>query len=461
MFTLGRWRAALAAFGVAVAATFLLVGISPAQACTCPATGQPSTGNMCPNSTTPPFTYSACPTSSSSGPISITPRLDATEYVRYRQNSLDNPNYTGSTNDGFDLDKFMKDNPQYFPEYQSTVGTGTKHLGVAVGTPDVPISIDTRGGGSNVSYSGATITDTAGAVAASTLATSSRTTFANAGAGATFDVSRLFSVPGSLQLRAGLDYDHADMSYGTNAPLAAAGIFSAGSLSRDQYTVSGTFDYDARGAYYLKGGVAVGVGNGVLNNSVTGGVGNFNNNNYAVGLAAGKVFTLFDMVNGGSSAGIFTKAPTKPASGGYVIGLDLSGNVGYFNSRDGGFTDSAGFTNGAEQMQYGDIGARAKLFAVVPGSNLLWMPYVEATVDQRVGYSHTLAIPNQALAAADTLSFNDATTFWGGRLGIDARTRNGWTIGVSGFYNASSDTKIVGGTAFLKIPLDLLMSARY
>jgi hypothetical protein len=67
-----------------------------------------------------------------------------------------------------------------------------------------------------------------------------------------------------------------------------------------------------------------------------------------------------------------------------------------------------------------------------------------------------------ALAGGDAVNFSDGTTFVGAQAGLDVRTRNGWTVGVNGFYSHSSDTDIAGGRAYVKIPFGpAVVAARY
>jgi hypothetical protein len=106
---------------------------------------------------------------------------------------------------------------------------------------------------------------------------------------------------------------------------------------------------------------------------------------------------------------------------------------------------------------------QATLFAAVRNNGLTWTPYVTGSVDWRFGYSHVANFPGQAaLATGDALTFDDATTFVGAKAGFDVKMTNGWIVGANGFYDHSSDTDIVGGKAYLKIPFGATnVSARY
>jgi hypothetical protein len=84
-------------------------------------------------------------------------------------------------------------------------------------------------------------------------------------------------------------------------------------------------------------------------------------------------------------------------------------------------------------------------------------------VNWRFDYSHVANFPGQlALATGDALTFADATTYVGGKVGLDVKMTNGWTVGANGFYEHSSDTEIVGGKAYVKIPFgETAVTARY
>jgi hypothetical protein len=140
----------------------------------------------------------------------------------------------------------------------------------------------------------------------------------------------------------------------------------------------------------------------------------------------------------------------------------VSGHIGYFKSRTNGFTDSSGFIFGTGEAKSGDVGARARLFALVAANGWLWMPYVSATVDREFGVSNTLDIPSQAaLPGGDVIGIQTAKTFGGGDLGIDVRGSNGVTVGVKGFYEASADTNFIGGSVTVKVPLNYTPKAAW
>lgn len=182
---------------------------------------------------------------------------------------------------------------------------------------------------------------------------------------------------------------------------------------------------------------------------VTTATGGFNTNGLTGDVEAGHVFTLADTISGAASERTAKGLP--PAPEGYDLRLDLSGHGGYDWASSNGFTDSTGFTSGTSRYQYGDIGAKAKLEALVPAPGILWMPYIEATLDQHLGTIDQLNVPEQAgVTVADLVKYSDANTFWGGRIGLSTRMRAGLSLGVNGFVSASSDLTIVGGEVFIK-----------
>jgi hypothetical protein len=137
-----------------------------------------------------------------------------------------------------------------------------------------------------------------------------------------------------------------------------------------------------------------------------------------------------------------------------MLGLDVSAHVGYFTARGDPYTDTTGFTYGEAKVHTGDVGARAKLLAAFPVNQLIWMPYVAATVDRNFDYSTTASIPDQpGFLGGDFYTIFQAKTFWGVEGGLDVRGPYGWLVGIKGFYSGSSDTSVTGGSLILKMPL--------
>jgi len=315
-------------------------------------------------------------------------------------------------------------------------------------SPTGGIDAFAAGGGSVTRSSGYGVTDSAGLLAPGTTTPSIRDVSGGGGIAGSYKVSGL-PANQSLSFSGFFDYARDNITLGTITGLAAG---NAGSGQTDTYTFGGSFLYSI-GATYLRGSAAYDFGHGSESLNLDGSAGSFSTHGYSADLKLGHVFVLLNTISSGNPA-MPTKAPPKLA-GGYVVALDLSGHLGYSNQQVDGFTDSSGFVFGTDQTQYGDIGGRAKLFALVPNNGLVWMPYIAGTVDQGFGFSSTLNIPTQAaLVGGDVLGLQEALTFWGTEFGIDVRGPNGWTVGAKGFYSASADTNITGGTAYVKIPLN-------
>jgi hypothetical protein len=229
-----------------------------------------------------------------------------------------------------------------------------------------------------------------------------------------------------------------------------AGVANPASAQNNTYGFAGAALYTV-GQTYLIGSAGYNFGNGSETLNVNGSTGSFDTSGYWADLKLGHVFFLLNTITSGT---LPAKAPPQPVVG-YALGLDLGGHIGYSDTRVSGFADSTGFVFGAGTTRYGDIGARAKLFAVIPNSGFIWMPYVAATIDQEFGFSSTANIPVQAaLPTGDSLSFQQALTFSGVELGLDTRAPNGWMLGLKGFYQASTDVNLAGGAAYLKIPIN-------
>ena len=309
--------------------------------------------------------------------------------------------------------------------------------------------VGASGGGSVTRSNGYGLTDTAGLLAPGTTIPSFRDVYGNGRIFGSYDAGRFLPTNQDLLFNGFFRYGRDDITLGAITGFPAA---SAGSLQTDTYTFGGSFRYKIN-TMYLGGGAVFDFGHGNETINVDSSTGSFNIHGYSTDFWLGNVFMLLNTITSGNP-GMPTKAPPKPAWG-YAVGLDVSGHLRYNNQGTDGFTDSTGFIFGTGQTRYGDVGGRVKLFAIIPNNGWLWMPYVAGTVDQQFGFSSSLNIPNQAaLAGGDLLSLQEAQTFLGTELGIDVHGPNGWTVGAKGFYQASTDTNIVGGRAFIKIPLD-------
>ncbi len=328
------------------------------------------------------------------------------------------------------------------------------HLGMYVGgAPDQP-GWGADGGGASLRGFGIRASDTAGFLTPGETITLHDTS-GNGGIVGTFDATRVFGLPSnnSLFFTGSFNYRSDSVSLGAVSPTGVA--FNVGSLQTDTYTFRGSVFYRS-GTTYLRGAADYNFGRSNETNSHDGSTGSFNSNGYSVDAKLGNVFVLFNTTGVSTSAALPTKAPPKP-TGGTLVGLDLSGHIGYFEDRLNGFTDSTGFIFGTGQTRSGDIGGRAELFALTLQRNgVVWKPYVAGTVDQLSGSSSTLTIPSQVAqpGITDVFSVQLARTFGGAELGVDARGPGGWTVGVKGFYEASADTSIAGGSVTVKIPFN-------
>ncbi len=318
------------------------------------------------------------------------------------------------------------------------------------------------GGGAVVHGSGYSVTDSAG-LAAGTTTPSYRAVNGGGGIFGTFDASRIVSLGANQHLlfNGFFDYSQSSLSAATAVGLPAL-VIGAGSAHTDTYTIGGSVLYSVN-TTYLQGAGAFSFGHGSETESFDGSTGSFGTSGYFANMTLGHVFMLLDASGSGARSVLPTKASPKPA-GGYIVALDLSGHIGYVDNRYDGFTDSSGFVYGTEEARYTDLGGRAKLLAIVPSNGFSWQPYVAGTLDQRLGFSHALIDPAQAaLPTGDLVNFQEANTFWGTELGVDARGAGGGTVGVKGFYSASTDTNIIGGAAYVKIPFNYTptVAARY
>jgi len=309
-------------------------------------------------------------------------------------------------------------------------------------------------GGATIRGGGFGVTDTAGALPSGTTMPQFRDSIGSGGLTGGYDATGLFGLSGNQQLvfNGVFDYRHDSASVG-----AGAGAADGGSFQTDSYMFRGAVLY-GNNTTYFRGAAATSFGSGKETASADGSSGSFNTRGYFVDGRLGNVFVLLNTTGMPYSPTPSPKAP-KP-TGGVVVGLDLSGHLGYADSWIDGFTDTSGFTFGTMETRYGDIGGRAKLFASTTRNGLLWMPYVAGTVDRQFGFSSTLAIPAQAaIAGGDLVSFQPAQTFWGAQWGLDVRGPAGWTMGIKGFYSASADTNILGGSASIKIPFNSMPMA--
>jgi hypothetical protein len=354
----------------------------------------------------------------------------------------------GSTSAPIDLSNLLNlDGPQSAPN-----GSGSGHLGMYVSNGGVSGDVTLGGGGYSLRNGGASISDTAGLIAPGTNSASYRENGGGGGISGTYDASRFVGPNQRLLFNGAFDYASASTNYG--------GVGAGSSINSDNYSFTGIGLYSNYNTYLaLKGSYQF--GNNSEFNSLDSSTGSYRSDGYDIDATVGHIFWLFNTMSQ-TPARMAVKAPPRSPDG-YAIGLDLSGHLGYRSDVAKGFTDSAGFVFGDERVQGGETGLQAKLFATIQNNGVIWTPYVTGTVDWRFNYSHVANFPGQAaLATGDAVTFADATTFVGAKLGLDVKMSNGWIVGANGFYDHSSDTEIVGGKAYVKIPFgETAVSARY
>ena len=298
-------------------------------------------------------------------------------------------------------------------------------------------------GGFNAHSSGVRVTDTAGFLAPGTTSIGSQTNAGSGGISGSYDASRMVGSNQSLVLNGAFDYTSMKTNFGA----------AVSSINSDTYSFTGSALYRNHDNYLiLKGSYEFGnhseffIGDGSR--------GNYRSDGYDVDARIGHVFMLYNSIAAVEPPPrMSVKAPPRATDGGYAVGIDLSGHLGYASNVAGGFTDTSGFVFGDERTQSGDTGLRAKLVVEIPRNGVVWQPYISGSVDWLFGYSHVAYFPTQAaLAGGDAVSFSDATTFVGAQIGLDVKSKNGWTVGVNAFYSHSSDTEVAGGRAYVKIP---------
>ena len=321
------------------------------------------------------------------------------------------------------------------------------------------------GDGAVIHSSGYGVTDTAGAIPANTKSPGFSDVTGGGGLFATYDASSFFGLTGdqSLTLKGAFDYSHDSIAVGSAPTLAGLIVGNSGSINGDTYTFGGAALYRF-GTSYFAGEASYNFGRANETNNTTVGSGSFSDSGYRVYGTVGHVFVLSNTFRNGGSGAMLAKAAPKANSAGTIVGLDLSGHIGYFSYSSDGFAETSGFVFGSAQTSAGDGGVRARLFASTTYFDWRLVPYVSATVDQLFSLKDTETIPNQpALLTGDIVNFNVAKTFGGADLGLDVVGTAGWVIGAKGFYKSSSDTSIVGGLGYVKIPFNYqpTVAARY
>jgi hypothetical protein len=336
-----------------------------------------------------------------------------------------------------------------FSANRSTYG----RLGMYV-TPDTGVgnSFMLGAGGYGARTSGVGVTDTAGLIAPGSVSTASRTSGGSGGVSGSYDASNFVGSNQKFILNGAFNYTSSRTNFSA----------ASGSINSDTYGFRGSALYSNYATYLvLSGSYEFGNNNEFF--AADASSGSYRSDGYNVDARLGHVFVLFNSISASAPSRMPVKAAPRAADGGYGIGLDLSGHLGYSSGVARGFTDTSGFTFGDNRVRGGETGLRAKLFAAVPRNGIIWQPYISGSVDWRFDYSHIASFPTQvALAGGDAVNFTDGTTFVGAQVGLDVRAANGWTVGVNGFYSHSSDTDIAGGRAYVRIPFGpAAVAARY
>jgi hypothetical protein len=439
-------------YGAGLAAVLSSASIGPAFA----ASFTDANGNTCDTSVTieGPGNTTICPASSSSAPKSGTHFMPNPfpNFSRAPPQSMYPGGNEGLT--GLGLLGLMGNLSNTQEPLLGGIPGLTDHLGMYVSS-DSGMSGDAgfAGGGYSLRNSGVSTTDTAGLIAPGTNSASYRENGGGGGLNGTYDASRFVGPNQHFLFNGAFDYTNSSTNFG--------GVGAGSSINSQNYSFTGTALYTNYSTYVeLTGGYQF--GNNSEFNSSNSSTGSYSSDGYDIDVRLGHIFWLLNTMSQPPASRMAVKAPPR-ASDGYAIGLDLSGHLGYESDVAKGFTDSSGFVFGDERVQGGETGLKAKLFAAVQNNGVIWTPYVAGTVDWRFNYSHVANFPGQAaLATGDALTFDDATTFYGAKLGFDVKMTNGWIVGANGFYDRSSDTEIVGGRAYVKIPFGATaVSARY
>jgi hypothetical protein len=302
-------------------------------------------------------------------------------------------------------------------------GGGSGHLGMYT-SPYGDIGAGGAVDGFGMTGKGVNVTDSSGSLGSTS---SFNATGAGGGVYGSVDVTPQFKVGGAF------DYQRVWVN-----------AVGAGSAELDDYRLTGYFKYYWPDTY-ARGLISYDFGPTHVFDAGTSG--SYNTNALSADLKAGHVFTLVDALTRPSSS----KGAPPSGDYGYGVLLDLSAHTGLYSSVSDAFVDSSGYAWGDGYSHFGAVGTAARLELLLPRPGILWMPYIQANVDQLFAYRDVQDVIAQGGAAADVLYYGDATTFAGGTIGISAQTRPGWSVGISAFYDASADSHIVGGQGFVKV----------
>jgi hypothetical protein len=260
-----------------------------------------------------------------------------------------------------------------------------------------------------------------------------------------YNFSRAFNLEGDQRLSIGGlgRYSTLHRSYGRGPNT----IGNPASLDRDLYSLGGFLRFDSGATYAI--GLAVGHwGDGTITDHTLASTGRFDTRGATAGVVVGRVFTLSKSVADARPRPI---AKARPPAPGPTVKLDASLFAGYTSDISEGFTDSAGFVTGEERLRFWTAGARAKLFATIPDGLWTWTPFVAAVLERQLNFSHTLSLPT------DTIFFDQARTFVSAETGVELMSPAGVRYGVTGYYRGSSISDELGGSAYIRAPIAVLL----
>jgi hypothetical protein len=312
------------------------------------------------------------------------------------------------------------------------------------------------GEGAVANSDGFAVKDAAGLVKPGSLTPSSRSNLLGVGIKGSFDLARGLNLNGDQTLLANgfVSYSRVESKSGNTAELAALGLVNSSSADADNGTVGGDIRYGYKGMYVQAGG-AYSFGKLKTANTIDDSRGSFDVHSYGVDMRLGKIFPLAWGLLGSAVEPRFGVKEPPPAAGAYVIGLDLSGHVGHTGIRTDEFIDSTGLAVGASETRYETVGGRAELFSTLVYENVLWSPFVAIKVDRRFDFSSKATMPVQPqLPSGDVYYFSPANTFWGPEVGLTIAGQQWWSVQARGFYLASADANVAGGSLQLRIPFN-------
>jgi hypothetical protein len=204
---------------------------------------------------------------------------------------------------------------------------------------------------------------------------------------------------GSQRLTAGVYFNGAN-ALTTYASPAAIG---QDSVRQMLYNIGAAARYDI-GDTYLQGKLGVLFGNGKASYADASS-GNFSSVGASGDLKVGREYTLVDHRTFAAPL-LATKAAPKSqpsVNGGYDIKLVLSGGVFWLQDTIHGFTDTSGFVLGDEFASTWGASGYARVEADIYSGQYVWTPYAGIGVDQLIGFSHRLAVPDQGGTPGGTL----------------------------------------------------------